>query len=145
MSWPDPRPGLVIRYSYLWRREHDAGRDEGVKDRPCAIVVTLAEADDDTMVYVLPITHSAPVDPTTAVEIPGATKARLGLNDARSWIVVTEVNRFVWPGPDLRFAPGGGLETAAYGLLPPALFNAVKARFLAHVRAQRAGVVRRTE
>jgi hypothetical protein len=145
VSWPDPRPGLVIRYSYLWRREHDAGREEGVKDRPCAIIVTLAETDGDTTVYVLPITHSAPDDPVKAVELPPPTKARLGLDDARSWIVVTEVNSFVWPGPDLRFAPGGGPETAAYGMLPPALFNAVKVRFLAHVRAQRAGVVKRTE
>ncbi len=28
MSLPKPEPGLVIRYSYLWLREHRAGRDD---------------------------------------------------------------------------------------------------------------------
>jgi hypothetical protein len=27
MALPDPQPGLVISYSYLWRHEHRAGRD----------------------------------------------------------------------------------------------------------------------
>jgi len=29
----------VISYSYLWRHESEAGQTEGVKDRPCAIVM----------------------------------------------------------------------------------------------------------
>lgn len=44
MSWPDPQPGLVIRYADLWRREAFAGQDEGSKDRPCAVV--LARTDE---------------------------------------------------------------------------------------------------
>jgi len=43
---PAPVPGLVIRYSYLWHSEHLAGREEGEKDRPCAIVAALRPADD---------------------------------------------------------------------------------------------------
>ncbi|MGH8294414.1 MAG: hypothetical protein ACRETZ_02760 [Steroidobacteraceae bacterium] len=43
MSFPDPRPGLVIRYAYLWKREHDAGREEGSKGRPCAIVLSILD------------------------------------------------------------------------------------------------------
>ena len=42
-----------------------------------------------------------PHDPEAAVEIPLATKMRLGLDDDRSWIILTEANRFTWPGPDL--------------------------------------------
>ena len=38
MSLPAPQPGLVIRYAYLWAREHDRGAEDGAKDRPCAIV-----------------------------------------------------------------------------------------------------------
>jgi hypothetical protein len=38
MKLPTPEAGLVIGYSYLWAREHSAGRQEGVKNRPCAIV-----------------------------------------------------------------------------------------------------------
>lgn len=145
MSWPQPRPGLVIRYSYLWRREHAAGREEGVKDRPCAIIVALGDDEGGQIVYVLPITHTPPHDPEDAVELPLATKARLGLDSVRSWIVVSEGNSFVWPGPDLRPTPGQGPESVAYGMLPPALFAQVKARFLAHVQARRSGLVNRTE
>ena len=38
---PEPVPGLVIRYSYLWYTEHRTGREEGQKDRPCAIIAAL--------------------------------------------------------------------------------------------------------
>lgn len=145
MSWPEPRPGLVVRYSYLWQREHAASREEGVKDRPCAIIVAIDAEDGATAVYVLPITHALPDDPEDAVELPPATKARLGLDSERSWIVVSEGNSFVWPGPDLRPAPGQGVESAAYGMLPPGLFAVVKERFFARVRARRAGLVKRTE
>ena len=43
MSWPEPFPGLVVRYSYLWEREASQGREEGVKDRPCAVVLVLLD------------------------------------------------------------------------------------------------------
>jgi len=145
VSWPEPKPGLVVRYSYLWQREHAAGREEGVKDRPCAIIVAIATDGGDTQVYVLPITHTAPQDLDDAVELPPATKARLGLDSERSWIVVSEGNSFIWPGPDLRPAPGQGIESAAYGMLPPSLFSLVKERFFARVRARRAGLAKRTE
>jgi len=35
-----PEVGLVIRHGYLWWNEARAGREEGVKDRPCVIVHT---------------------------------------------------------------------------------------------------------
>jgi len=145
VSWPDPRPGLVIRYSYLWRREQVAGREEGVKDRPCAIVLAIDGEDGDKTVYVLPITHAPPDDPADGVELPRTTKARLGLDSERSWVVVSEGNSFIWPGPDLRARPGQGPESSVYGMLSPTFFNIVKQRFVNSVRARRAGVVRRTE
>lgn len=145
MTLPAPEPGLVIRYSYLWLREHREGREEGVKDRPCAIVLTLADADGETRVTVLPITHSAPSNPSAAIEIPRQTKHRLGLDSERSWIVLDEGNEFLWPGPDLRPLPGADLATIAYGLLPPRFFNVVRQRFFALARAARARPVRRTE
>ncbi len=73
-----------------------------MKDRPCAIILTVADAGGQLRVLALPITHSAPADTGDAVEIPPATKQRLGLDEARSWVVVTEANVFTWPGPDLR-------------------------------------------
>ena len=145
MSWPQPRPGLVIRYSYLWRREADTGHEEGVKDRPCAIVVAVKTEADETTVYVLPITHAPPRIAGDAVELPRATKDRLGLDGDRSWIMLTEANIFAWPGPDLRFVAGQGPESIAYGMLPPGLIQIVKDRFVEILKARRAGLVRRTE
>lgn len=44
VSFPDPHPGLVIRYAYLWKREYDEGREDGSKDRPCSIVLSVLAA-----------------------------------------------------------------------------------------------------
>nr|WP_294547370.1 hypothetical protein [uncultured Rhodopila sp.] len=55
-----PRPGEVIRYAYLWTKEHDAGREEAVKDRPCAVVLTTVAEGGDRVVFVLPISSRKP-------------------------------------------------------------------------------------
>jgi hypothetical protein len=143
VSWPEPRAGLVIRYSYLWQSEADAGREEGVKDRPCAIVLAVRTGDLDTLVYALPITHAPPRVPEDGLELPSSTKNRLGLDSDRSWIVLTEANVFTWPGPDLRPVQGNGAESIAYGMLPPKLL-AMRDRFIEVARHRRAGVVKRT-
>ena len=44
--FPDPVPALVIRYSYLWHSEFVAGREEGIRDRPCAIIAAVKEEED---------------------------------------------------------------------------------------------------
>jgi hypothetical protein len=142
-NWPVPQPGLLIRYVYLWRHEALRGLEEGSKDRPCAVVLARRDEDGQTRVYVLPVTHSPPSS-AAAVEIPPSVKQRLGLDEQRSWIVVTEANVFVWPGPDLRPIPGKGPESAAYGFLPPKLFNIVRDRFLACARRRKAGLVGRS-
>ena len=145
MTWPTPHPGFVVRYSYLWTREARAGREEGVKDRPCAVVLAVAAAKDRMRVIVLPITHTQPQPPGEGIELAQQTKARLGLDGERSWIMLDEGNDFIWPGPDLRFVAGQGPESIVYGTLPPRLFQGIRQRFLARVRARQAGLVRRTE
>ena len=97
-----PAVGDVIRYAYLWSHESGAGREEGTKDRPAAIVALLRGDDGRDEVVVFPITSSPPTDAAGGVEIPAATRDRLGLQDGPCWVIVTEVNIFVWPGPDLR-------------------------------------------
>jgi len=145
-GWPEPEPGLVIRYAYLWRREQEAGREEGAKDRPCAIVLALAGQEDNRpRVVVLAVTHTPPQLPAEGVELPAAVKRRLGLDEERSWVVTSEANSFLWPGPDLRFLPGLGPESAAYGVLPPDVFRVVRDRFLAGLQARRTATVPRTE
>jgi len=122
MAFPDPQPGLVISYGYLWHREHRGGQEEGRKDRPCVIVLkTSVAASGDTLVRVAPITHSNPGDDALSIEIPAAIKRHLGLDSDRSWIIVDELNEFVWPGFDVRPLRGKP-QGYAYGFLPPALF-----------------------
>lgn len=145
MTFPTPFPGLVIRYSYLWLSEHLRGQEEGIKDRPCAVLLAITDEAGDQKVIVLPITHAAPKDAAHAVEIPAATKRRLGLDDDRSWIVVTEANRFTWPGPDLRPAISGDPASIVYGELPEALFEQVREKWLALFDAHGARLVVRTE
>jgi hypothetical protein len=146
VNWPAPRPGLVIRYSYLWESEARQGREEGVKDRPCAIIlVLLRQSDEHPIVRVLPITHTAPSDPDDAVEIPKPTKERLGLDGERSWIVLTEANDFIWPGPDLRPLPGGNAGTVAYGFLPPRFFRVLCERIVERYRRKQFKRTIRTE
>lgn len=145
MALPEPVPGLVVRYSYLWRREFLEGREEGQKDRPCAIIAAVrADKGGVTRVLVLPITHREPNDATAAVEIPAKVKSRLGLDEARSWVVLSEWNEFVWPGPDLRRLPGADDLSVAYGMLPPKLFAIVRDRFLSIAAARAARPVPRS-
>lgn len=144
MTLPAPAPGLVIRYAYLWEREARQGRDEGSKDRPCAIVLVVADEAGRSRVQVLPVTHSPPRSAADAVEIPAPTKARLGLDGERSWVVLTEVNEFTWPGPDLRPIRGGASDVA-FGFLPPRFFRIVRDRYLALQRQHRSSRVPRTE
>jgi PemK-like, MazF-like toxin of type II toxin-antitoxin system len=137
MALPDPEPGLVICYAYLWHYEHQSGHEEGRKDRPCVIVVAVERTSDGaTVVTVSPVTHRPPDDPAAAVEIPQPVRRRLGLDVERSWVVVNEGNKFVWPGFDLRKVPGTGQFD--YGFLPPRFFNEVLAGFRAW-RSKRKG------
>lgn len=85
---------------------------------------------------VLPISHTPPANPMLAVEIPHETKRRLGLDDERSWNVLTEANRFVWPGPDLRLTQPGDLASVAYGLLPRSLFKTVTTKLADAIAAR---------
>ncbi len=145
MPLPKPVPGLVIRYSYLWQSEHQRGQEEGVKDRPCAVILVTTDDEGDQVVTVLPVTHTPPSNPALAVEIPHPTKCRLGLDDERSWIILTEANRFFWPGPDLRQAQPSDMASVAYGLLPRSLFKEVTAKLADAIKARLVSVVHRTE
>lgn len=146
MTIPIPVPGTVIRYSYLWKREALAGQEEGLKDRPCAVVLTTEQRDGDTYALVVPITHSPPSDPQTAIELPPQVKKHLGLDTERSWIICNETNRFLWPGPDLRpLTSTQGKRRFAYGSLPPRVFRATKERLVGLIKAKRFSTVKRSE
>jgi len=116
-----------------------------VKDRPCAIVLVLLREGNAPIVRVLPVTHSVPSKPDEALEIPLLTKQRLGLDSERSWVVLTEANDFIWPGPDLRPKTNGDLNSVVYGMLPPGFLKILKERLVARWRATAPKTVRRTD
>lgn len=62
MPLPRPEPGLVLSYAYLWRHEHNRGLEEGVKARPCAVVLAAQTQDGKVIMTVAPITHRTPPD-----------------------------------------------------------------------------------
>jgi len=129
MRWPAPAPGMVIRYSFLWSAEAVQGHEEGIKNRPCAIIIATSDVETGTRTHILPITHTPPSNPRDAVEIPQLVKTHLGLDSKRSWIVLNALNVFVWPGYDLR--PVGRTGSPVYGMLPPTFFLHLRARFVA--------------
>ena len=87
----------MIRYAYLWKRDYEQGREEGSRDRPCAILIAVTDDEDE------------------------------GLDGERSRIVISEVNEFISPGPDLPLVSGGDESSVVEDVLPP--------RFFAHARA----------
>ena len=93
----DPKPGLVIRFDFLWKEEARAGSEQGRKDRPCAIILATKPKEDGVRDVVLcPITHSPPREGETAVEIPPKLARHLKLDDERSWIKTHQVNTVEW-------------------------------------------------
>jgi hypothetical protein len=100
---------------------------------------------DSMLVTVAPVTHTPPSDPDTAVEIPPQIKARLGLDQLASWVIVSEVNDFIWPGPDLRHVAGSQPPRFDFGVLPPRFFRGVRDRLLGLSTTRRVRAVPRTE
>jgi hypothetical protein len=80
MALPEPRPGLVFRYDYLWNKAA-AGRDQG-KERPARLVAASDSAAKPRFVIILPITHSPPTGETIGIEIPARVREAIGLDDA---------------------------------------------------------------
>lgn len=138
-----PQAGMVLHYSFLWRHEAERGRDEGVKDRPVVVIVLMADGDE---VVVAPITTRPPDADAPAIEVPARIRAHLGLDASQSWISIATLNRFVWPGPDLRTVPGSDPANALYGFIPQKLLDRAKTAAMAALSKRIPGlVVRRTE
>lgn len=142
---PEPKAGLVIRYGYLWRAERMRGQEEGVKDRPCAVVLTVSKEGEKTRVGVAPITHTPQPPGANAVPLPPETAKRLGLDAIPQWIVTTELNTFTWPGPDIRPIQGKDPATIAYGHLPSGLTAIVQTSIKEHIHTRSMTQIPRSE
>jgi hypothetical protein len=145
VALPTPHAGLVLRYSYLWSDEAARGAESASKTRPCAVVLARQIVEGRTVVTVVAVTHSPPQHPAEAIEIPPHIKRQLGLDDERSWIVLSEVNDFLWPGPDLEPVPGTTPPRFDYGTLPPTFFRTIRDQLIALVKEKRTLRVKRTE
>ena len=141
MPLPEPTPGLVIRYDYLWTHEAAAGRDQG-KERPACLVAALDSTISPRFVVILPITHSPPDKGAVGIEIPVRVRQALGLDDAPSWVIVSEHNVDEWPNAGLAPLPGRP-GVFSYGFIPPGLFAQVKSKFLELADKGASGSVRR--
>jgi len=115
----EPKPGLVVRYDFLWKEDEQLGKHHG-KDRPCAIVVTLSVGPNGMReVALCAITHSAPGKDEQAVPISPRLASHLGLDEQPCWIKTEQVNWVAWPKHQLpygisRVEPGRWI----YGQLP---------------------------
>ena len=141
MTLPDPKPGLVVRYDYLWADDAASGQDQG-KTRPACLVAATDPSVIPRYVVLLPITHSPPADSSVGVEVPVRVKQALGMDHVPSWVIVSEHNVDEWPNGGLSTLPGQP-DVFAYGFVPPSLFLQIKARFLELARAKKGHGVRR--
>jgi hypothetical protein len=141
MALPEPRPGLVFRYDYLWSRESRSGLDHG-KERPACLVAASDSAAKPRYVVIVPITHSPPTGDTVGIEIPPRVRQAIGLDDAPCWVVVSEHNVDEWPNGGLAPVPGRP-GVFSYGFIPPSLFAQIKARLLMLVEQGQGTPVRR--
>jgi hypothetical protein len=141
VAFPEPKPGLIVRYDYLWTHEAAAGRDQG-KDRPACLIAATDSLTRPRYVVLVPITHTPPTPDTIGIAIPPKVRQALGLDDQPSWVIVSEHNVDEWPNAGLSPLPGKP-GVFAYGFIPPGLFNQVKARFLELARQKKTAAVRR--
>ena len=141
MPLPEPQPGLVFRYDYLWADEAAVGRDTS-KDRPACLIAASDESAVPRFVVILPVTHARPRGETIGVEVPPKVRRAIGLDDASAWVIVSEHNVDTWPNPGLAPIPGRR-SVYSYGFIPPGLFAQIKTRFLALAKQGRSGRVKR--
>ncbi len=143
----EPKPGLIIRFDYLWRDEQMRGLEDGRKDRPCVIVVATKEREDGSRrVMVCPITHSPPQENQTSVEIPPKLARALNLDSETMWIKIHKLNAFTWEKDRI---PAGMVKTPAgkwfHGIVPYAIREEVLAQVRQNNRERRLSQVKRDD
>lgn len=133
-SWMIPKPGDVLNFAYLWHYQARQGVEEGLKDRPSVVVLAVNHHAGNPVITVCPVTSQKPDKLTDYIAIPQRVKAHLGLIDRdHSYIMTTEVNRFTWPGPDLRPLEIKGRVDVVYGRIPEHLLDAVKESMITNI------------
>ncbi|MGA3397931.1 MAG: hypothetical protein ABSC95_01825 [Acetobacteraceae bacterium] len=83
-----------------------------------------------------PVTHSKPARMKHGLALTAEVKRILGLDAERCWLICSKLNRFVWPGPDLRPIARRAPGNFVYGMLPSPFMRQVFQR-LALFRLER--------
>jgi hypothetical protein len=91
---PRFRSGSIVTYPYLWRWQHDRGRDNAEKDRPVCLAITVPDQSLQlTHLVILAISGTPPAQNQAALEIPSLELRRAGLSTLkRGWITTGEYN-----------------------------------------------------
>ncbi len=135
---PEPKPGLLFRYGYLWLEEGKSGRSDPSKDRPACIVARVAETTASLQVIggdiepgdviIFPITTRPPRHGSVGVELSADEKRQCGLDpEFPSWVIVSEFNADVWPNADMSLIPGR--DRFDYGVAHPGLMRRIGHKF----------------
>ena len=82
------KTGTVLRYPFLWSREHEKGEEEGRKPRPVAVAFKIG-----SKIGLVPITTQPPASGEAGIEIPIGEKSRASLDiTLRLWVIPDEIN-----------------------------------------------------
>jgi hypothetical protein len=151
---PDPVPGLIFRYGYLWLSELRSGRIDPSKERPACLLVRILEGERYDLrlegglvaavgdVVILPITTRPPEPTQAAMEMTVDEKQACGLDKSvRSWVILSEFNVDTWPHPDISLVVATG--KLSYGIAPSGLLKRFRRAFAEASLKQRAVGVRR--
>jgi len=142
MALPQPELGLVVHYGFVWSGADRRPPPDAGKDRPCLIVdifeIEEAPGRKTLRVTYLPISHTEPRDSENAKLISPRVANHLELTNQKSYLYTSYACEDDWPF-DLAQVPGqqGRFH---YGVIPPALFDAVIDEFRKYL-ARRPGFV----
>ncbi len=109
------------------------------------VVLATLKREHGTELLVVPVTTRPPRPGDAAVEIPARVRQHLSLGEERAWIVVDEINRFTWPGPDIRPIRRGDEITPRYGSVPGKLLEQVRREMEKAIAAGKLKMTKRTE
>jgi hypothetical protein len=106
------------------------------------LVAASDKAAKPRFVVLLPITHKQPEGNTVGIEIPAHVKQAIGLDEARSWVVISEHNVDEWPNGGIAPVPGRP-GVFSYGFISTSLFARIKSGFLQLAKQNKSSVIRR--
>lgn len=131
--------GLVIRYDYLWAREHDRGETTGRKTRPVCVQVMLRSDDAARQPpsLLFPITSQPPRPDQASLAVPEIECRRVGLRSP-AWILVDE-----WNEDDVATSPSLA-STRPLGVFGPSFTREIRLGAIAAIRAGQHRRVQRT-